>query len=465
MVLMMVSIAALSRSHNHSKLAKLLTIYFKSCGMSTKAFDTLHALGITMSQKWVYSAIDQLSQTVRTAMMEDMKKFPWFGSHDNLNLPFKVYDQRINNQSHFDSGTAATLFIIKDPHAIRPSMQELQQQRALGARNPITLVDILKLEMDASYRHRSRAISHVLTILKDTPAFDFQSYEGKDHRVFAGAIPVRILPSGREYATCQYMLNTVHIEEASYDGNDRVLQELWRQLGITNPEAKKALSTLFVTPWVGDQLTASRIWGLQLFRSGDLNCFDRLEFLIVLFGLFHAQIAYEHSLHTQYYGTPAGFGLIQAFDLLKRKSLHSPSVQGNFHHHIKEALYHIAEARIRDLWCTVAQVTDLSELRDRTPAQLHKLATKIVDKHASTAALNEMKKGKDDLLYQSTQFARDLLDYIDFDRAIKFGDVGCIEDHLPRLLFRFAGGSNKNYTKEVLELMQGLYRDWPADLR
>ena len=115
-----------------------------------------------------------------------MKKFPWFGSHDNLNLPFKVYDQRINNQSHFDSGTAATLFIIKDPHAIRPSMQELQEQRALGARNPITLVDILKLEMDASYRHRSRAISHVLTILKDTPAFDFQSYEGKDHRVFAG---------------------------------------------------------------------------------------------------------------------------------------------------------------------------------------------------------------------------------------------------------------------------------------
>ena len=110
-------------------------------------------------------------------------------------------------------------------------------------------------------------------------------------------------------------------------------------------------------------------------------------------------------------------------------------------------------------------MTDLSELRDRTPAQLHKLATKIVDKHASTAALNEMKKGKDDLLYQSTQFARDLLDYIDFDRAIKFGDVGCIEDHLPRLLFRFAGGSNKNYTKEVLELMQGLYRDWPADLR
>jgi hypothetical protein len=110
-------------------------------------------------------------------------------------------------------------------------------------------------------------------------------------------------------------------------------------------------------------------------------------------------------------------------------------------------------------------VTELSELRDLTPTRLHKLATKIVDKHASTAALGALKKGKDDLLYQSTQFARDALDYIDFDRAIKAGDIGCLEDHLPRLLFRFAGGRNKNYALEVLELMQGLYRDWPADLR
>jgi hypothetical protein len=46
--------ASLSHSHHCCKLAKLLTAYFKSCGLATKAFDTLHALGITMSQKWAY---------------------------------------------------------------------------------------------------------------------------------------------------------------------------------------------------------------------------------------------------------------------------------------------------------------------------------------------------------------------------------------------------------------------------
>ena len=90
-----------------------------------------------------------------------MKKFPWFGSHDNLNLPLKVTTSVSTIKLTLTAVQQQRSFIIKDPHAIRPSMQELQQQRALGARNPITLVDILKLEMDASYRHRSRAISDV----------------------------------------------------------------------------------------------------------------------------------------------------------------------------------------------------------------------------------------------------------------------------------------------------------------
>lgn len=32
--------------------------------------------------------------------------------------------------------------------------------------------------------------------------------------------------------TCQYMLNMVQIEEASYEGNDKVLKEWWHQLAL-----------------------------------------------------------------------------------------------------------------------------------------------------------------------------------------------------------------------------------------
>ena len=61
--------------------------------------------------------------------------------------------------------------------------------------------------------------------------------------------------------------------------------------------------------------------------------------------------------------------------------------------------------------------------------------------------------------------ACDLLDYIHLDDAIGSGDVGSIQDMIPRLLFRFAGRKNKNYAIEMLELLQGLQREWPDDLK
>jgi hypothetical protein len=93
---------------------------------------------------------------------------------------------------------------------------------------------------------------------------------------------------------------------------------------------------------------------------------------------------------------------------------------------------------------------------------------KIVDDHASTAALQKMaakKLRKDELLYQSTQMACDLLDYVNFNAAIKMGDVGFLQDFLPHLLFQFIGGKNKNYVIEILELLQGLHWEWPDDLK
>ncbi|KAH9953951.1 hypothetical protein BC827DRAFT_1158994 [Russula dissimulans] len=108
-VLMMIAMAAFSRSHHMCKIQTLMTIYFKSCGIATKALDTLHTLGITMSQKWPYDGIEALSKRAHLDMVQDIARYPWFGIHDNVNIPFRVYQQRLDNQSHFDSGTAGTI--------------------------------------------------------------------------------------------------------------------------------------------------------------------------------------------------------------------------------------------------------------------------------------------------------------------------------------------------------------------
>jgi hypothetical protein len=60
--------------------------------------------------------------------------------------------------------------------------------------------------------------------------------------------------------------------------------------------------------------------------------------------------------------------------------------------------------------------------------------------------------------------AHNLLDYVLLDRAVSFGDIGLLEDLLPRLLFRFIGRGSSNYSIEILELLQGLHREWPTDL-
>jgi hypothetical protein len=209
-----------------------------------------------MSQKWAYRAIKFPSECIQVTLLDGIQHYPWFGSHDNINLPFKVYEQQLGNQSHFDSSTAATILVIKDPSTTPPNNRAFQQQRVLGAANPITYKDIIKLERDASPRLRTRAIHQVLMYLTSVPDFCFKMYANNKHPLF-DIIPIEKLLVGPEHVTCQYMLNTVHIEEASYEGNDRVLSEWWHQLRLDTTDKQKETGKEKVIVWVGNQLMVS----------------------------------------------------------------------------------------------------------------------------------------------------------------------------------------------------------------
>ncbi len=61
--------------------------------------------------------------------------------------------------------------------------------------------------------------------------------------------------------------------------------------------------------------------------------------------------------------------------------------------------------------------------------------------------------------------ACNLLDYVLLDQAISSGDIGLLEDLLPRLLFQYISGGSSNYSIEILELLQGLHCEWPTNLK
>jgi len=87
---------------------------------------------------------------------------------------------------------------------------------------------------------------------------------------------------------------------------------------------------------------------------------------------------------------------------------------------------------------------------------------------ASSEAIGKMmakpNSQQDHQLKQIILWNCNVLQYITLDYAIKSGDIATMEGMLPHLLYRFIGGSNSKYMVEVLELLQALHRELPADV-
>lgn len=218
------------RSSHRNLLQKFNSIYFKAEGTSARALDTLHLYGVTMCQKWVYGALEMISEKQNAKRNELVQRKPFVAGHDNVNFSIKVYQQRSDNTSHFDSGTAGTIYIIHDPDAVSPDPLAYQRKWREGVKNPIDAVDILLLDQAAAPRICEQAVWTIIRFLADTPAFNLSTYKYKDNIIFQRPEPVMQLPTGPEHKTDQYMLDTVHIEEASLEGNEKVLDEFFKQV-------------------------------------------------------------------------------------------------------------------------------------------------------------------------------------------------------------------------------------------
>ncbi|KAJ7162007.1 hypothetical protein C8R43DRAFT_1063239 [Mycena crocata] len=466
-VLIVIAIFSYTRSHHRGRLQKLFAIYFKFRGLSAKGFDTLHALGLTMSNKWTGNAVGRISAEAMSAMKDLMDRFPWLMSYDNAMLAFRVFSQRIDRKTLNGNGTAGTVYIRRSAKLLPSTINKaLQEMRKIGMANPLDAFGVFEIAELADERRYPHTLFIILRALFDSPDFNFSTYDGCDHALLQPPPPIHQLLYGKEHVVLQFLLGTVDIPEASYDDNARLIDEWLRQLGRDTPEWEKKLALNSLMAWVGDQLTVDRLRNLFRFRAEDDNSFDRLDWLVISPGWLHIQMAFANSLHKQHLGTAKGRGLSAAFDVLGRKGLQSSQTQGPFFHDLSETLHIIAEAQLREVWLQVGKVTNLGDLRQKTPEELYKLAERIVSRHASNEALAHLKQRKiiDDIKSQSIMFLRDVIPFIMLRSAVRTGDVGIMEDMIPLMLYRFLGGRNSNYAGEMLELLQGLRREWPPEV-
>ncbi|KAF8327129.1 hypothetical protein F5887DRAFT_924902 [Amanita rubescens] len=464
-VLSMISQCQYTRSFRRSRLAKAWAIYLKACGMSARAFDAIHSLGLTMSHKWTAEAFRTLSKKAMDEVRQMVKSQPFFVSYDNVNVPLRVFSQRLHNQSHFQSGCAGTVWTLPIEKALVPRINRALQE----TRRAATMFDITPL-IDgipaAAKRLRASYIYHILSVLLNSPEFRAYPATHRNHECLAPPAPVHELPVGENARNIQYMLETAPIEEASYDGNDKVVAEWFRQLQLDSEVEQKQTGLDRVLVCCGDQLTMDRLRGLYKYRHEDFNSFDRMDYLVLSPGWFHLVMAFALSLYKQYYGTSNSVGLLRhAFDLLHKKKM-SPASKGPFWNDLDEALRHISEAHFRTSWCQLTGAKTLDDLVKKRPEELHAYAGQILDRYASMAALVELQErmpsDKPDLVQEnSIMWNKDILPYLELTAAIKEGDVGRMEDLIPVILFRFAGGGNFKYTVELLEMLQGLHCEWP----
>jgi hypothetical protein len=110
------------RSPSHGALVKMITLHMRSCYLGARGFDTGHAFGFLTSQKWIYGALDHLLEAAQTALRQAVKDHEIVINPDNINLSFKVNEQRLHNQDHFDSGCLITIYSLHQPNAVKPSL-------------------------------------------------------------------------------------------------------------------------------------------------------------------------------------------------------------------------------------------------------------------------------------------------------------------------------------------------------
>ncbi|KAG8692809.1 hypothetical protein FRC09_010940 [Ceratobasidium sp. 395] len=145
------------------------------------------------------------------------------------------------------------------------------------------------------------------------------------------------------------------------------------------------------------------------------------------------------------------------------------------YHNVVEFLMHEFEARVRGFWMWVTGTHSVEELvawinhSDRTAQEILELGNRLQAHRISSQAVSEYRQSLDqdgDEVFLGTLVTtRDLMLHWDLHHAVKHGHVGHMEDMLPELLFYFTGAGNKNYARQMYEILQLLHHKTTPAIR
>ena len=237
---------AQTRNKQSSKFQTTTCIYLLACGASRTQFDVLNHTGFTLSYTSAIVKIKTLGQERLLEIIGLVRERAFMIIWDNLNIAFRVGEQRKDSKDHFDNGTTATLIPLYD---VEFGGIPLNSKPCRDNRRPI--VDFTHEDLLPSRQQvlalEAEQLWHIEDILLD--AFPDLRDRFKDKiKPVTNILPIPV------HRTEQYPLPAMHIDESSLEGTLKVLEDIiTKTLKLSGDDLEKHGIILCA----GDQLTLS----------------------------------------------------------------------------------------------------------------------------------------------------------------------------------------------------------------
>ncbi|KAG8789658.1 hypothetical protein FRC12_013326 [Ceratobasidium sp. 428] len=464
-------VASYGNSTSYSKL-----IAKPSSQHDNHTTDTGRVVGVRRRKPGI---IYSLSAALRKLLREIAAQRPVGFIYDNIDIYFKVAEQRTGKIDTLESGTCATAFELfkADPNDMLVSDLMARFDKA----PPLSLKDIVH-SRDEAKLHRECMIFTILDIIVTKGGPEFAKYRSLLDKIIPAS------PRKRELHRDQVRpLPTMHINESTVKGNIEICSAIFKEAGFDTSSAE---FQRFVRLIAGDQLTVSRLRAIARNRMGHESGYESFDWLVAITGLFHLKMAQAHGILETHLGAsnssrnPVSLSYHQT--LLFQKPLPSPTPFQTIRDLIRVSLH----GRILDCLLLVSGNTELAKLATelseldslarteesltRSFGRLRELAETIYNKYANRKEVYKLrearKRAKEDemagdiLFEDSVLFICDALEFEEFIAAIKAGDSGRIISTLKLWTLSFQANGRSKYAKEMLYLIHNLTYVWSPGL-
>ncbi|KAF7302210.1 hypothetical protein MIND_00787900 [Mycena indigotica] len=420
------ALVSVLRSQKANNFQMVVGLFLLGSGASKREISVLAHAGLSISYALIIDHVKKLSTeglvTIQEVFRTLMVQIVW----DNLNIAFRIAEQRMGSKNHFDSGTTATMIPVFDPatgkhaaHGTLPLETNLSRERTLPVLD-WTADDILPSPQEAEQISQTCLWQLKRIALEHIPGVTDVLRESLGECPTVHQIPL--------HKTEQYPLPAMKLDESSLDGTIEVYETILRNIGV-NDEALRKHGIVFDD---GDLLTDSLKEKFESARRNSTTPIAGFRASCRRFGLFHAEMAGCRLTINEHWGSPnsvwpgslwwehnkllhrkpvkAGWGNKKATDWKPAHELLQISIAG----HIMDGFRLYCPDNELEKWASKATV-----------AQFNEVADSVMQKLFSTKAIVKLHSQDkyDTVLENNILYNRDTLFYIDFVHALKQGDI------------------------------------------